>query len=101
VVELTIGKPWQRTSTEPPHPDGYLDADIGPIALWNRAITEAEAVAYFNSGAGVDLLPGAGPTTTPTATPTPTEEPSATPTPDMTPVMARPAPARYNAGRQR
>jgi hypothetical protein len=116
VVELTIGKPWQRTSTEPPHPDGYLNADVGPIALWNRAITEAEAVAYFNNGAGLDLIPFPAVTATPTATPTLTGEPIATPTPTasstatptpgetptaMTLIMARVAPALYNTGQQR
>ena len=52
-----------------------FNGSIDAVGVWNRALTEAEVSALYNSGAGLEL--GAIiPTPTPTPTPTETPDPS-------------------------
>ena len=64
-----------------------MDGRIGPLMMWNRALTSAERAQLWNNGAGLTYetmagQPSATPSNTPTNTPTATSTltPSATPT---------------------
>ena len=74
--------------------DNTMDGRIGPLMMWNRALTPAERSHLWNNGAGLTYetmsgQPTATPSNTPTKTPTATSTltPSATPTntPTQTP----------------